>query len=194
AATAGADLGDPYWDVLTKAGYTLTVTAVGSGSVTTDPEGVNIAAGTVVTLTAVPAEGFVFDGWSGDITSTENPATVTVSATTSITATFSEEVTGVAESAALPTEFALSQNYPNPFNPATTINFALPRASEISLVVYDLLGREVVRLVDGYLEAGYQRIVWKGQMRNGRIAPSSIYILRMVTPEFTHNVKMVMLK
>ena len=62
-----------------------------------------------------------------------------VSATTTITV-----VSGVsAEDAELPTEVELSQNYPNPFNPQTTIDYALPQAGDVSLVVYDMLGREV---------------------------------------------------
>ncbi|MFB0517586.1 MAG: hypothetical protein ACETWG_13435, partial [Candidatus Neomarinimicrobiota bacterium] len=78
AATGGADLGDPRWDVLTAAGYTLTVATVGSGSVTLDPAGTVFASGTQVSLTAVPETGWEFAGWSGDVTSTENPVTVTV--------------------------------------------------------------------------------------------------------------------
>ena len=54
----------------------------------------------------------------------------------------------------LPTEYSLSQNYPNPFNSATTIKFALPEAGEVSLTIYDILGREVKRPVSGYKEVG----------------------------------------
>ena len=54
----------------------------------------------------------------------------------------------------LPIEPVLLQNYPNPFNSATTIEFALPEAGEVSLTIYDILGREVLRPVRGYKEAG----------------------------------------
>ncbi|MYE03996.1 MAG: T9SS type A sorting domain-containing protein, partial [Bacteroidetes bacterium SB0662_bin_6] len=73
-----------------------------------------------------------------------------ISATTTFTV-----VSGVsAEDAELPTEVELSQNYPNPFNPQTTIDYALPQAGDVSLVVYDMLGREVDVLLDGPQAAG----------------------------------------
>ncbi|MGB3019411.1 MAG: hypothetical protein WBC65_16525, partial [Ignavibacteria bacterium] len=58
------------------------------------------------------------------------------------------EVSDKYEANILPTEFALHQNYPNPFNPVTKISFYLPQDSKVNLVVYDLLGREVTRLVN----------------------------------------------
>lgn len=71
---------------------------------------------------------------------------------------------GLAELAAgeLPKEFALGQNYPNPFNPTTQIEFALPEASHVRLMVYDMLGREVRRLVDGDLPAGVHQATFDG--------------------------------
>jgi flagellar hook assembly protein FlgD len=94
----------------------------------------------------------------------------------------------------LPDEFALYQNYPNPFNPSTTIRFDLPEAAEVTLVIYDMLGREVVRLVRGRVEAGYQGIIWNGRTAYGREVPSGIYIARMITPKYHKSMKMVLLK
>jgi hypothetical protein len=93
-----------------------------------------------------------------------------------------------------PVEFALHPAYPNPFNPATTIRYDLPRASEVSLIVYDLLGREVTRLVAGYLEPGYRQVQWDGCHQIGRSLPSGIYIARLMTLEYTKSIKMVLLK
>ena|ERR1051326_8706915 len=59
-----------------------------------------------------------------------------------------------------PTEYRLSQNYPDPFNPATTIRFSLPRASRVKLSVYDLLGREVHKLLNQEIGAGDTEIEW----------------------------------
>jgi hypothetical protein len=58
-----------------------------------------------------------------------------------------------------PKTFALEQNFPNPFNPTRTIYYQLPTASRVSIVVYDLLGREVKRLVDEAEEAGYHEAI-----------------------------------
>ncbi|MCH7852484.1 MAG: T9SS type A sorting domain-containing protein [Candidatus Marinimicrobia bacterium] len=94
----------------------------------------------------------------------------------------------------LPGEFALRQNYPNPFNPSTTVRFDLPLATSVRLAVYDLLGREVLRLVDGHLEAGYHQRVWIGRDRDGREVPTGIYFVRLVTGEFSAVRKMILMK
>ncbi|MEE9466379.1 MAG: T9SS type A sorting domain-containing protein [Candidatus Neomarinimicrobiota bacterium] len=98
------------------------------------------------------------------------------------------------EDGALPKQFALHQNYPNPFNPTTTIRFDLPVATEVHLAVYDLLGREVVRLVDRRLKAGFHRQVWNARDAQGRELPTGMYIAFIATPEFTKSIKVVLLK
>jgi hypothetical protein len=95
---------------------------------------------------------------------------------------------------AVPRQLALWQNYPNPFNPATTIRYNLPQASMVSLIVYDILGREVNRLVDMYMEPGYHQVQWDSRDASGRQVPSGIYIARLVTTEYSMSIKMVMLK
>jgi len=68
----------------------------------------------------------------------------------------------------LPREFALQQNYPNPFNPATLILYQLPFESNVSLKVYNILGQEVVTLVDELQSAGYKHVSWHaGSMASG---------------------------
>ena len=59
----------------------------------------------------------------------------------------------------VPEQFALYQNYPNPFNPVTTINYDLPQQTQVNLLIYDILGREVVRLVSEEIPAGYQSVI-----------------------------------
>ena len=94
----------------------------------------------------------------------------------------------------LPIKFILRQNYPNPFNPSTTLRFELPATTDISIVVYDLQGREVLRLADQRLEAGYHQLVWNGLDNAGRPVPSGVYIARLVTPRSSKSIKMVLLK
>ncbi|MFC1547963.1 YCF48-related protein [Candidatus Neomarinimicrobiota bacterium] len=89
----------------------------------------------------------------------------------------------------IPSAFRLGQNYPNPFNPVTTIHYDLPQASEVSLIVYNILGQEVARLVEGDIEPGFHEIQW-----HGREFPSGLYLARIVTPEHSKSIKMLLLK
>jgi len=94
----------------------------------------------------------------------------------------------------IPLAFTLHPAYPNPFNPSTTLRFDLPEAAEVYLVVCDLLGREVVRLVDGRREAGYHQLVWNGRDARGREVPTGMYIARLLVPTYTRSIKLVLLK
>lgn len=89
----------------------------------------------------------------------------------------------------IPTAFALSQNYPNPFNPTTTINFALPKDSHVSLKLYDLLGREVQSLVDESLTAGYHQTTL-----DGNSLATGVYVYRMIAGNFTASRKLLLVK
>jgi photosystem II stability/assembly factor-like uncharacterized protein len=91
--------------------------------------------------------------------------------------------------AQVPTTYALEQNYPNPFNPTTTIEFALPATSEVSLAVYDMLGRRVALLVNGQLTTGQHRIQF-----NASSLPSGMYLYRLTTPTGAVTKKMMLIK
>ena len=93
-----------------------------------------------------------------------------------------------------PGGFALHNNYPNPFNPVTTVRFDMPEQAEVRLIVYDIMGREVAQLMSGLLSAGYHKVVWAGLDAFGRPVPSGTYIARLVTPDYTKSIKMVLLK
>jgi len=94
----------------------------------------------------------------------------------------------------LPTEFALEGNFPNPFNPTTTVGFALPEASAVRLVVYDMMGREVTTLIDTNLGAGRYQARWEGKNDFGNTVASGVYILRMTAGDFSQVHQMVMMK
>jgi len=89
----------------------------------------------------------------------------------------------------LPGEFALSQNYPNPFNPSTTIAFSLPHAANVSVKVFDMLGREVATLVNGYTASGLHEI----QFDATNLA-SGVYVYRLTSGSFTAVKKMTVVK
>ena len=165
------------WLVKTDAlGDTLWTTTVGDTGLKAGLGLVEIAEGeyAVVGITAPSGEG-PFDGWLvrfGDPTAQSTTPAV----------------------AGVPEAFALYANYPNPFNPSTTIGFDLPEAAEVTLTVYDILGRELARLVSRRLEAGYHRVSWNGKAGDGREAPTGIYITRLVTPNYAQQIKLVLLK
>lgn len=89
------------------------------------------------------------------------------------------------ESVALPTQFAVQHNYPNPFNPSTTISFDLPENSNVRLIVYDVLGREVAQLVNGAREAGYHSATW-----DASIMASGVYFARFTVTDASGNVRL----
>ena len=105
----------------------------------------------------------------------------------SMTITVSEVTS--AEGEELPTEVSLSQNYPNPFNPQTTIEYALPQAGDVSLLVYDMLGREVATLLEGPQAAGRHAVHFDA---NG--LPNGTYVYRLVAPNKTITRTMVLIK
>jgi hypothetical protein len=96
---------------------------------------------------------------------------------------------GVAEQAAQPVAYALSQNFPNPFNPSTLIQYQLPGAGPVRLTVYDILGREVARLVDGIQQPGTHEARFDG----GGLA-SGVYLYRLQTAGFVQERKMILQK
>lgn len=88
-----------------------------------------------------------------------------------------------------PMEFRLSQNYPNPFNPSTTIRYALPRRSHVRLVVFNMLGREVARLVDGEVGAGVHDVVF-----DAAHVASGAYFYRIQAGRFTQTRMLLLLR
>jgi hypothetical protein len=83
----------------------------------------------------------------------------------------------------------LHSNYPNPFNSSTTISFELVAPGNVKLEVYDLLGREMATLVDGYLESGYYDNKFVASNR-----PSGIYFYRLNIGNAVKTGRMVLLK
>ncbi len=88
-----------------------------------------------------------------------------------------------------PEAFQLSQNYPNPFNPTTTIDYAIPEASDVKLSIYDISGHLVETLVDELNQAGTHKVKWDASKYS-----SGIYIYRLESSHGIHSRKMVLIK
>ena len=94
----------------------------------------------------------------------------------------------------IPDGYNLVQNYPNPFNPTTKIDYGLPEASNVRLIIYDILGREVITLVNGMQEPGYKSITWNGKNAFGNNVGAGMYFYQIKAGEFMQVKKMVLLK
>ncbi len=93
-----------------------------------------------------------------------------------------------------PTVTELGRNFPNPFNPDTVIPFALSEGGRVQIVVYNVLGQEVVRLADDQYTIGRHTVVWNGKDAVGRSASSGLYFVRMVTAGTKATRKMTLVK
>ena len=100
----------------------------------------------------------------------------------------------ILHSIALPTEFTLMQNYPNPFNPSTTIRFAIPNNSFVRLIVYDITGKLVNEIVNGFLEPGVHNVEWSGTDAGGIDVSSGLYFYRIEASNYSKTYKMVFVK
>jgi hypothetical protein len=89
----------------------------------------------------------------------------------------------------IPSSFKLYQNYPNPFNPMTTIEFEIPERANVKLIVYDILGREVGKLVDKELEPGRYKVNFEASELS-----SGVYFYRLEAGKFADVKKMLLVK
>ena len=95
---------------------------------------------------------------------------------------------------AVPVEYTLHQNYPNPFNPVTTILYDLPENGFTEVVIYDIMGREVITLIRNEKTAGYHSIVWDRRNSHGRIVGAGMYFYQVRSGSFIKTRKMLLLK
>ncbi|OYV85093.1 MAG: hypothetical protein B7Z63_05985 [Ignavibacteriae bacterium 37-53-5] len=100
------------------------------------------------------------------------------------------EMTPVRESPVqIPATFSLAQNYPNPFNPTTAISYQLSAVSQVTLKVYDVLGREVATLVNEVQQMGTHEVRFDGSRM-----PSGVYFYRLEAGRFTETKKLILMK
>ena len=130
-----------------------------------------------------PDSTYSFFSVAKDAVGNAEPIKTEADASTTITVSTEDEV------ADLPVQFELFQNYPNPFNPSTTINFALPEQSDVTIRIYDVTGRQIATLLNESKPAGYHNIVWDA----GSVA-SGTYFYRIQASSFSSVKKLTLVK
>jgi hypothetical protein len=95
----------------------------------------------------------------------------------------------------IPEQYALRQNYPNPFNPATTIRYDVADDAPVTMVIYNVIGQEVVRMLNNKVHApGKYSIIWQGTNQHGKKVSAGVYLVHMYSTGFSETRKMVLLK
>ena len=95
---------------------------------------------------------------------------------------------------AVPESFALYDCYPNPFNPGTTISYDISKACQVTVLIHDMLGKEIRQLVNKSLDPGKYKIYWDGLTGIGEPVPSGIYFYTINSDNFLKTKKMILLK
>ena len=105
-----------------------------------------------------------------------------------------ETSTTVKDENEIPVEFALHQNYPNPFNPTTTIEYSLPKRSQVTLKIFNILGQRVRTLIDESKSIGEYSMQWDGMNDEGISMSSGIYFYHLQAGKFSQTRKMLLLR
>ncbi len=100
----------------------------------------------------------------------------------------------VKDEVTLPTQFLLNQNYPNPFNPSTVISYNIPIVGNVTLKVYDILGNEIVTLVDKYQQPGKYSVQFNVETLHATSLPSGVYFYRLTAGNFSETKKLIFMK
>jgi len=111
-----------------------------------------------------------------------------------VTSTILTNTLSVGTISNIPSTFSLRQNYPNPFNPTTTLRYDLPEDANVRITVYDLLGRQIINLVNEDVTAGYRSAIWNGTDAYGKPVSSGMYIYQIQAGSFVQSKKMLLLK
>ena len=94
----------------------------------------------------------------------------------------------------LPKEFILKSAYPNPFNPTTTIHYGIPDIRNVTILVYDLMGRKVATLFHDEQQAGWYKVTWNGLINNRSLAPAGIYLYKITAGDEIKTSKILLIK
>ena len=103
-------------------------------------------------------------------------------------------VTSVEDENALPTTFALENNYPNPFNPTTTIEYSLPKVTDVKITIFNVRGQLVTTIVNTQQAQGAYRVLWNAMDDFGNRVSSGMYFYRIEAGDFIKTKKMLLMK
>jgi len=106
-------------------------------------------------------------------------------------------VTGVEakpQETAMPQNYGLKQNFPNPFNPETMIEYELPQAANIEIIIFNLQGKKIATVIKNYQAAGFHQVKWGGKDEHGHSVTSGVYLLQLKADGFTTVKKMLLLR
>lgn len=169
--------------------YAIYTWIIGSGSINLDPPGPEYDPGTLVEVSAIPAENWVFTSWSGDLAGTNNPDTVKVDSNLAIMATF--DVTNGTDDNDLtvkPGEHRLLPVFPNPFNAVANIQYLLSGMSDVEIIIYNTAGKKVEQLT-ARKYAGSHVYRWHADEHS-----SGLYIVTVRVDDDLHTRKMLLIK
>ena len=105
-----------------------------------------------------------------------------------------KNVVGIVNEGLIPLDYSLSNNYPNPFNPQTTISYGLPQPSDLSLIIYNIMGQEIMRWDEQNAQAGFYQKIWNGRNKFGVPVGSGVYFYTIIAGDFVQTRKMVLVK
>ncbi|MEW5993879.1 MAG: T9SS type A sorting domain-containing protein [Candidatus Zixiibacteriota bacterium] len=169
----------PVYDAVVRKDRLYTIGPLGAGVFSIDSLGVEV---------------IDFGGHAGTMLDVEGSVLATSDGSSIHLYYLTAEARPTPEPPPLPITFELAQNYPNPFNSATKIEYSLPAASKIRIVVYNILGQQVKTLIDTEQEAGKHTVVWNGTDGSGDEVASGVYFYRLTVGNRVSSKKMMMLK
>ena len=156
-----------------------------------------IAAGTSLEIAEITGSYNFHDNTPGTV-QVSNEVISTPNATQATSLTISNDWDGMMLDGELPAKYSLKEAYPNPFNPTTTIEYNVETAGNVSIVVYDLMGREVKELVNEFKSplsnGGVYYSMWDGTNNSGSSVSSGMYIYRMISSDFSKTHRLTLMK
>ncbi len=159
----------------------ITVSGASTNYVTVNPSNGSIQPGSSQTITlTLDAQNIQEGTYTGQVNISSNGGNITIPI---------DYLVDVEKLTEIPIEFSLSQNYPNPFNPSTSIEFAVPRETNVSIKIYDMLGKEVATLLNEVKKQGTYKVIF-----DASTLASGVYVYRIETSEFVDTKKLILLK